>query len=89
VAWRLSRAFWIYLGGAAGFADFRARWVVSISGRVACKFAIAGVVRAVLAVEGVVGVEERSGFDVDDRYLIMPASFSRKPRPAPRPDPAE
>jgi hypothetical protein len=87
VAWRLSRAFWTYLGGAAGFADFRARWVVSISGRAACKFAIAGVVRAVLVVEGVVGVEERAGFD--DRYLIMPASFSRKPRPARRPDPAE
>ena len=49
--------------------------VVSISGRVECRSAVARLVRAALAVEGVVGVDERVGFDVDNRYPIMPASF--------------
>ena len=49
--------------------------VVSISGRVECRSAVAGLVRAVLAVEGVVGVDEQVAFNVDDRYPIMPASF--------------
>jgi CBS domain-containing protein len=42
--------------------------VVSVSGRVEARSAIARLVRAVLAVEGVVGVDERIGFDLDDRY---------------------
>ena len=49
--------------------------VVSVSGQVESRPAVARLVTAVLAVEGVVGVDERVGFDVDDRYPIMPASF--------------
>jgi CBS domain-containing protein len=49
--------------------------VVSISGRVECRSTVARLVRAALAVEGVVGVDERVGFDIDDRYPIMPASL--------------
>ena len=49
--------------------------VVSISGRVAARSAIARLVRAVLAVEGVVGVDERIGFDLDDRYPAVPVTF--------------
>jgi CBS domain-containing protein len=49
--------------------------VVSISGRVEARSAVARLVRAVLAVEGVVGVDERVGFDIDDRYPAVPITF--------------
>jgi len=49
--------------------------VVSISGRVEARSAVARLVRAVLAVEGVVGVDERVGFDLDDRYPAVPVTF--------------
>ncbi len=49
--------------------------VVSISGRVEARSAVARLVSAVLAVEGVVGVDERVGFDLDDRYPPVPVSF--------------
>jgi CBS-domain-containing membrane protein len=49
--------------------------VVSISGRVERRSAIAGLVKAVLAVEGVVGVDNQLAFDLDDGYPITPASF--------------
>ena len=49
--------------------------VVSISGRVEARSAVARLVRAVLAVEGVVGVDERPGFDLDDRYPPVPVTF--------------
>jgi osmotically-inducible protein OsmY len=42
--------------------------VVSISGRVESRSAVARLVRAVLAVEGVVGVDQQVGYDLDDRY---------------------
>jgi osmotically-inducible protein OsmY len=50
--------------------------VVSISGRVEARSAIARLVSAVLAVEGVVGVgvDERPGFDLDDRYPPVPVT---------------
>ena len=49
--------------------------VVSISGRVEARSAVARLVSAVLAVEGVVGVDERPGFDLDDRYPPVPVTF--------------
>ena len=49
--------------------------VVSISGQVKCSSTIAGLVTAVLAVEGVVGVDERIGFDIDDSYFPVMVSF--------------
>jgi CBS domain-containing protein len=49
--------------------------VVSVSGRVESRSAVARLVTAVLAVEGVVGVDERVGFDIDDRYPPVPATF--------------
>ena len=49
--------------------------VVSITGRVEARSAVARLVRAVLAVEGVVGVDERIGFDLDDRYPAVPVTF--------------
>ena len=49
--------------------------VVSISGRVEARSAVARLVSAVLAVEGVVGVDERVGFDLDDRYPLVPVTF--------------
>ena len=49
--------------------------VVSITGRVEARSAVARLVRAVLAVEGVVGVDERIGFDLDDRYPAVPVIF--------------
>ena len=49
--------------------------VVSISGRVEARSAVARLVSAVLAVEGVVGVDERVGFDLDDRYPLVPVAF--------------
>ena len=49
--------------------------VVSISGRVEARSAVARLVRAVLAVEGVVGVDERPGFDLDDRYPPVPVTL--------------
>lgn len=49
--------------------------VVSITGRVEARSAVARLVAAVLAVEGVVGVDERPGFDVDDRYPAVPVTF--------------
>ena len=49
--------------------------VVSISGRVEARSAVARLVSAVLAVEGVVGVDERPGFDLDDRYPPAPVTF--------------
>ena len=49
--------------------------VVSISGRVEARSAVARLVRAVLAVEGVAGVDERPGFDLDDRYPPVPITF--------------
>ena len=49
--------------------------VVSISGRVAARSAIARLITAVLAVEGVVGVDERVSFDIDDRYPPVPVTF--------------
>jgi osmotically-inducible protein OsmY len=44
--------------------------IVSVSGRVEARSAVARLVRAVLAVEGVVGVDERPGFDLDDRVPV-------------------
>ena len=49
--------------------------VVSVSCQVEARSAIARLVRAVLAVEGVVGVDERIGFDLDDRYPAVPVTF--------------
>jgi CBS domain-containing protein len=49
--------------------------VVSIPGRVEARSAVARLVAAVLAVEGVVGVGERPGFDIDDRYPDVPVIF--------------
>jgi CBS domain-containing protein len=49
--------------------------VVSVSGRVEARSAVARLVTAVLAVEGVVGVDERVGFDIDDRYAPVPVIF--------------
>ena len=49
--------------------------VVSVSGRVESRSAVACLVTAVLAVEGVVGVDERVGFDIDDRYALVPVIF--------------
>ena len=49
--------------------------VVSVSGRVEARSAVARLVTAVLAVEGVVGVDERIGFDLDDRYPAVPVTF--------------
>ena len=49
--------------------------VVSVSGRVESRSAVARLVTAVLAVEGVVGVDERVGFDIDDRYPPVPVTF--------------
>jgi hypothetical protein len=49
--------------------------VVSVSGRVESRSAVARLVTAVLAVEGVVGVDERVGFDIDDRYALVPVIF--------------
>ena len=37
--------------------------------------ATSGTVSAVLAVEGVVGVDKRVGFDLDDRYPPVPVTF--------------
>jgi len=45
--------------------------VVSISGRVEARSAVARLVRAMLAV----GVDERVGFDLDDRYPAVPVTF--------------
>ncbi len=41
--------------------------VVSVSGRVEARSAVARLIAAMLAVEGVVRVGERPGFDIDDR----------------------
>jgi osmotically-inducible protein OsmY len=49
--------------------------VVSISGRVVPRSAVARLVQAVLAVEGVAGVDERVGFGLDDRYPPVPVTF--------------
>ena len=49
--------------------------VVSISGQVKCSSAVAGLVTAALAVEGIVGVDERVGYDVDDSYFPIVAGF--------------
>ena len=49
--------------------------VVSISGLAEARSAVARLVAAVLAVEGVVGVDERVGFDLDDRYPPVPVTF--------------
>jgi CBS domain-containing protein len=49
--------------------------VVSISGRVGYRSAVTHLVRAILEVEGVVGVDRRICFDIDDRYSIIPAGF--------------
>ena len=49
--------------------------MVSISGRVEARSGVARLVSAVLAVEGVVGVDERVGFDLDDRYPPVPVTF--------------
>jgi CBS domain-containing protein len=49
--------------------------VVSISGQVRCSSAVAGLVTAALAVEGIVGVDERVGYDVDDSYFPIVAGF--------------
>ena len=49
--------------------------VVSVSGRVESRSAVARLVTAVLTVEDVVGVGERVGFDIDDRYPLVPVTF--------------
>ena len=49
--------------------------VASISGRVGYRSAVTHLVRAILEVEGVVGVDQRICFDIDDRYSIIPAGF--------------
>ena len=49
--------------------------MVSISGRVESRSTIACLVTAVLAIEGVVGVDERVGFDIDDRYPPVSVIF--------------
>jgi CBS domain-containing protein len=49
--------------------------VVSVSGQVEARSAVARLITAVLAVEGVVGVDERVSFDIDDRYPPVPVTF--------------
>ena len=49
--------------------------VVSVSGQVEARSAVARLVSAVLAVEGVVGFDERPGFDIDDCYPPVPVTF--------------
>jgi CBS domain-containing protein len=49
--------------------------VVSVSGRVECRSAIAGLIRGIQEVEGVVGIDQDIAYDLDDRYPIIPASF--------------
>jgi hypothetical protein len=49
--------------------------VVSLSGQVKCSSAVARLITAALAVEGVVGVDERVGYDVDDSYYPVMAGF--------------
>jgi CBS domain-containing protein len=58
--------------------------VVSISGRVEARSAVARLVSAVLAVEGVVGVDERPGFDLDDATLPSRSPSDRRTRAASR-----
>jgi hypothetical protein len=59
--------------------------VVSSSGQVKCSSAVADLVGAVLAVEGVVGVDEQIGFDVDDcHFPIMGNSDPTRPGPSRR-----
>jgi CBS domain-containing protein len=47
--------------------------VVTISGQVERRSAVAGLVRAAMKVEGVVQVDKQVTYDVDDRYPTMPA----------------
>lgn len=49
--------------------------IVSVSGRVECRSAIARLIRGIQEVEGVVGVDETIAYDIDDRYPIMSAGF--------------
>jgi len=49
--------------------------VVTISGAVGRKSAVAGVVRAVLQVEGVIGVDPRLTWAADDSYPSTPISW--------------
>jgi CBS domain-containing protein len=49
--------------------------VVPVSGQVEARSAVARLVSAVLAVEGLVGVDERVGFDFDDRYPPVTVTF--------------
>lgn len=49
--------------------------IVSVSGRVELRSAIAALVRAIQEVEGVVGVDQHVSYDIDDRYPVIPACF--------------
>lgn len=49
--------------------------IVSVSGRIVCRSAIARLIRAIQEIEGVVGVDANIGYDIDDSYPITPVSF--------------
>ena len=49
--------------------------IVSVSGRLERRSAIAALVRSIQEVEGVVGVDQDVSYDIDDQYPSMPASF--------------
>ena len=49
--------------------------IVSVTGRVEFRSAIAGLISGIQQIEGVIGVDDNIAYDIDDRYLIMPGSF--------------
>ena len=49
--------------------------IVSVSGRIEYRSAIGRLIRAIQAIEGVVGVDANIAYDIDDSYPITPASF--------------
>jgi CBS domain-containing protein len=49
--------------------------VVTISGRVELRSAALKLVAAARQAEGVIQVDDHLGYDIDDRYPVMPASF--------------
>lgn len=49
--------------------------VVMISGRVETRSAALRLVTAIRQAEGVIGVDDHLGYDIDDRYPAMPACF--------------
>lgn len=49
--------------------------IVSVSGRIEYRSAIGRLIRAIQAIEGVVGVDANIAYDIDDSYPITPVSF--------------